>query len=234
MEASLDVLAEIVEAHPDKMARFAIFVKVHTRVTNRPPPLNQVWAGRQQQNLITLTLSLPRVINFKFPLQPQARNITSQSMENLAFYSLLRRKMILSTKSHYLTYTILFNKLGGCTFWTCEWKGYQEVFSWELSNFFSRELSFVWGSHRVIRVPMSGHPLLPGQPEDGPDPEAVPNAEHVGFSRGRRGRHPGRHAHGGQETALQQHAQVRRDQRNTSAHEGHSLLMGSSHTGPET
>ena len=40
-----------------------------------------------------LTLSLPRVINFKFPLQPH-QNILSHSMKNLAFHSLLRWKMI--------------------------------------------------------------------------------------------------------------------------------------------
>ena len=40
-----------------------------------------------------LTLSLLRVINVKFPLQP-TRNITSHSKESLAFHSLLRWKMI--------------------------------------------------------------------------------------------------------------------------------------------
>ena len=44
--------------------------------------------------VLILTLSLPRVINFQFPLQ-LTRNITSHSMENLAFHSLLKRMMII-------------------------------------------------------------------------------------------------------------------------------------------
>ena len=44
-----------------------------------------------------LTLSLLRMINFKFPLQPHlTRNITSHSMKNLAFHSLPRLKMFTS------------------------------------------------------------------------------------------------------------------------------------------
>ena len=42
----------------------------------------------------TLTLSLPRVINVKFLLQPH-QNITSHSMKNIAFHSVLRWKMII-------------------------------------------------------------------------------------------------------------------------------------------
>ena len=45
------------------------------------------------------------------------RNITSHSMENLAFPSYSDGKMI-TTNSHYLTYTI--KSLGECTFWTVE------------------------------------------------------------------------------------------------------------------
>ena len=41
------------------------------------------------------------------------RNTTSHSMKNLAFHSLLRWNMI-TTKSHYLTYTFLFKSLGEC------------------------------------------------------------------------------------------------------------------------
>ena len=29
-----------------------------------------------------------------------------------------------TTNSHHITYTFLFKRLGECTFWTCEWKGY--------------------------------------------------------------------------------------------------------------
>ena len=44
---------------------------------------------------ISPILSLPRVIDLKFPLQPRTRNITSHSMENLAFHSLGKWKMII-------------------------------------------------------------------------------------------------------------------------------------------
>ena len=43
--------------------------------------------------VIGLNLSLPKVSNFKFPLQPHPK-ITSHGMKNLAFHSLLRWKMI--------------------------------------------------------------------------------------------------------------------------------------------
>ena len=53
-----------------------------------------------------------------------ARNITSHSMENLAFHSFLRWKMIsillilTTSPTHFL-----FQRLGEHTFWTWEWKG---------------------------------------------------------------------------------------------------------------
>ena len=43
---------------------------------------------------LRLTLSFPRVINVKFPLQPHQK-ITSHSVQNLAFRGLLRREMII-------------------------------------------------------------------------------------------------------------------------------------------
>ena len=53
-----------------------------------------------------LTLSLPSVINFKFPLQPhQKYSNISHSMKNLACNSLLRWKMIML---QILTHTFLF------------------------------------------------------------------------------------------------------------------------------
>ena len=42
----------------------------------------------------TIHLSLPRVINFKFPLQPHQK-YTPHSMKNLAFHSLLRLNMVI-------------------------------------------------------------------------------------------------------------------------------------------
>ena len=49
-----------------------------------------------------LTLSLLRVINVEFPLQPHRRNITSHSVKNLASY-LTQMKDDYTTNSHYLT-----------------------------------------------------------------------------------------------------------------------------------
>ena len=67
-------------------------------------------------------------------------NITSHSMKNLAFHSLLRLKDDSCTSSHYLTYTFLFKRMGECTFWAWDWKGHpfhswaQKVYSPNLSK----------------------------------------------------------------------------------------------------
>ena len=45
-------------------------------------------------------------------------NITSHSMENLAFHSFTQTKDNNTTNSHYLPCTFLFKRLGECTFWT--------------------------------------------------------------------------------------------------------------------
>ena len=69
-----------------------------------------------------LTLSLPRVINFKFPLQlHQKYNITQY--EELDFPSLALMKDDYTTNSHSITYTFLFKSLGEFTFGTWDWKG---------------------------------------------------------------------------------------------------------------
>ena len=52
-------------------------------------------------------------------------NITSHSMENVAFHSLLRWKMIVLSTLTTLSYTVLFTRLGECRFWAWEWKGYK-------------------------------------------------------------------------------------------------------------
>ena len=71
-----------------------------------------------------LALSLPRVINTKFPLQPhQLYNIT-QYGDCLAIHSLLRWKM---TNSHYLTYTLLLRVMGECTFWAWECSKFRQT-----------------------------------------------------------------------------------------------------------
>ena len=52
----------------------------------------------------SLTLSLPRVINFKFLLQPHHKCYTTQ-YEELGFSSLTQMKDDYTINSHYLTYT---------------------------------------------------------------------------------------------------------------------------------
>ena len=52
------------------------------------------------------------------------RNMTSHSKENLAFHSLLRWKMILIQILTTLLMLFPFRRLGECTFWAQEWKGW--------------------------------------------------------------------------------------------------------------
>ena len=68
-----------------------------------------------------LTLSLLRVINFKFPLQPQQKYYITQYGE-LGFYSLLRWKMIILPILPTSIIHFLSNRLGECTFWSQDWK----------------------------------------------------------------------------------------------------------------
>ena len=58
-----------------------------------------------------------------FPSSP-TRNITSHSKENLAYYSLLRWKMIVIQILTTSLIHFLSNRLGECTFWAQEWQGY--------------------------------------------------------------------------------------------------------------
>ena len=67
-----------------------------------------------------LTLSLPRVINFKFPLQPHHKYYITQ-YGDLAFDSLLRWKMIIPILTTLLTHLSL-RRLGECAFLPWEWK----------------------------------------------------------------------------------------------------------------
>ena len=71
---------------------------------------------------VSLTLSLLRVINVKIPLQPH-KNMTSHSMENLTFHSLLRSKIIILQILATSLIQLLFERLGEYTFWAQEWKG---------------------------------------------------------------------------------------------------------------
>ena len=67
-----------------------------------------------------LTLSLPRVINFKFPLQLHQKYYITQ-IKNLAFHSLLRWHVIPLNDPHYLTHTFLFGKVGRMYFLNRQW-----------------------------------------------------------------------------------------------------------------
>ena len=61
--------------------------------------------------VMNLSLSLPRVINLKFPLQPhQKYNITQYG--ELGFSKLTQMKDDYTTNSHYLIYTFSVQKVG--------------------------------------------------------------------------------------------------------------------------
>ena len=70
------------------------------------------------------TLSLPRVINVNFPLQPQQKYYITQ-MKNLAFYNLLRLKMIILPIHTTSLIHFSLERLGKCSFLTWEWKGWK-------------------------------------------------------------------------------------------------------------
>ena len=93
-----------------------------------------------------LTLSLPRMINFKFLLQPHHKCYTTQYQE-LGFSSLTQMKDDYTINSHYLTYTFLFKRLGECTFWTY---GSERV---KMHEWPKRGRGFVWES---LRWPIVG------------------------------------------------------------------------------
>ena len=65
---------------------------------------------------VRLTLSLPRVINFKFPLQPRQKYYITQ-YEELGFSSLTQLRDDYAFNSHYLTHASLFKRLGEWLIW---------------------------------------------------------------------------------------------------------------------
>ena len=69
-----------------------------------------------------LTLSLPRVINLQFPLQPHQKCNISQYGE-LVFSYLTQMKDDYTTNSHYLTHIFLFRKVGRMYFLNLGVKG---------------------------------------------------------------------------------------------------------------
>ena len=70
----------------------------------------------------SLTLSLPRVINLQFPLQPHQKCNISQYGE-LVFSYLTQMKDDYTTNSHYLTHIFLFRKVGRMYFLNLGVKG---------------------------------------------------------------------------------------------------------------
>ena len=93
-------------------------------------PLNSATPLQTEREIIRSdgsSPSLPRVINFKFPLQPHQKYNTTQYGE-IAFHSLLdQMKGAYTATSHYLGYTSLCKRLRECTFWTWEWKGFKTL-----------------------------------------------------------------------------------------------------------
>ena len=79
-------------------------------------------------------------------------HITSHSMKNLAFHSLLRLKDDSCPSSHDLTYTFLLKRLGECTFWAWDWKGYRHTL----------QTHAFWLSSCVSRSTFAIHEFEPG------------------------------------------------------------------------
>ena len=81
------------------------------------PVVHQSPEAREQRHFEVswLTLSLQRVINVKFPLQPHRKHCITQ-YEELGFSYPTQMKHDYTSKSHYLTNTFLFIRLGECTF----------------------------------------------------------------------------------------------------------------------
>ena len=69
-----------------------------------------------------LILSLPRVINFKFHLQPHQK-YASHSMKNLPFHSLLRLKMIVLPNYQSITHALPYKSLGERSYLNLRVKG---------------------------------------------------------------------------------------------------------------
>ena len=67
--------------------------------------------GNNQFRDLPSTLSLPRVINLKFPLQPHQKYYNTQ-YEELGFSSLTQMKYDYTTNSHYITYTFSLFEVG--------------------------------------------------------------------------------------------------------------------------
>ena len=87
--------------------------------------------------MTNLTLSLPRVNNFKFPLQPHQKYHITQ-YEELGFSSLTQMKDDHTTNSHYITYTFSLLDVGRMPFLSLGVKGLRQ-FSQLVSSRSSRK-----------------------------------------------------------------------------------------------
>ena len=116
----------------------------------------------------SLTLSLPRVINVKFPLQPhQKYNITKYG--ELGFSLVTQIIDDYSTNSHYFTNKFLFRRLGECsTFFNVGVKGLK---GWENVQFGLKLFGFTCEHCSEIRTACSQHHSVRGD-------VAVPDMEY--------------------------------------------------------
>ena len=95
-EISVNIFTQFSENCKPRSGKFvgcSCLFRARRRVTRLVTTVLSVGTHANSTRAPLTGLSLPRVINFKFPLQPH-QNITSHSMENLALHSLLRWNMI--------------------------------------------------------------------------------------------------------------------------------------------
>ena len=84
--------------------------------------LKQVWVKQECQLHALFTLSLLRVINVKFPLQPHQRYFITH-YEDLGFSQLTQMRNDFLTNSHNLTYTLSLTNVGRMYFLSIGVKG---------------------------------------------------------------------------------------------------------------
>ena len=78
--------------------------------------------NNENKNRLYVTLSLPRVINIKFPLQPHQKYYITQYGQ-LGYSYLTQMKDDYTTNPQYLTHTFVFKRLGECTLFNLGVKG---------------------------------------------------------------------------------------------------------------
>ena len=88
---------------------------VYTQATPQLPSTPLYSLAVKMRLLNEVTLPLPRVINFKFLLQPHKKYYITQYGE-LGFSQVTQMNHDFFTNSHYFTYTFRFKRLGECNF----------------------------------------------------------------------------------------------------------------------